>query len=131
MKKGTRWRVAAAVATALLALALVVPAAAIAQTAGNAPAAGTTVAVAMMPPANATFHAVSGVSTVQPSPPTPSAAAVVGGIAVALVGIAVVSFVVLSLDWRGRAPLRAVEGSGVSSGEGPPTQAEDQDRKAA
>ena len=131
MKKRTRWRVAAAVATALLALALVVPAAAIAQTAGNPPAAGTTVAIAMLPPANATFHAVSGVSTPQPSPPTPSAAAVIGGIAVALVGIAVGSLVVLSLDRRGRAELRAVEGSGVSSGERPPTQAEDQDRKAA
>jgi hypothetical protein len=131
MKKRTRWRVAAAVATALLALALVVPAAAIAQTAGNAPAAGTAVAIAMMPPANATFHAVSGVSIPRPSPPTPSAAAVIGGIAAVLVGIAVVGFVALSLDRRSGAQLRAVEGSGVSNGERPPTQAEDQDRKAA
>ena len=131
MTKKTRWRVAAAVATALLALALVVPAAAIAQTVGTRPAAGTTVAIAVMPPANATFHVVSGSSIPRPSPPTPSAAAVIGGIAVTLVGIGVVSFALLSLDRRGGAQLRAVEASGVSSGERPPTQAEDQDRKAA
>ncbi len=131
MTKRTRWRVAAAAATALLALALAVPAAAIAQTPGTASAAGTTVAIAVMPPANATFHAASGSSIPRPSPQTPSTASVIGGIAVALVGIAVVSFALLSLDRRGRARLRVVEGSAVSSGERPPTQAEDQDRKAA
>ncbi len=131
MTKRTRWRVVAAAATAVLALALVVPAAAIAQTAGTAPAARTSLAIAVMPPANATFHAASGSSIPRPSPPTPSTASVIGGIAVVLVGIAVAGFAVLSLDRRGRAQLRAVEGSGVSSGERPPTQAEDQDRKAA
>ncbi len=122
MTTRTRRRVAAAGVTVLLALALVGPAAAVAQAAGTA---------AVQPPAKATYHPGRGAGPLSPNAPSPSPASVVGAIAVTIAAAGIVAVVLLSLDRRGTVQLQAAEGSGLSSGASPPAGAEDEKRKAA
>ena len=126
MTTRTRRRVAALGATLVVALALAGPMAAIAQAAGTAPAGGTATTTVVD-----TFHPGRGAGPLTPNAAAPSSGSVIGAIALTIAAIGVVGFVLLSLDRRSAVRLQSVEGSGLTSGESPSTQAEDQKRKAA
>jgi hypothetical protein len=125
MTTKTRRRVAVLGATLLLALALAGPAVATAQAAGTSPG-GTATTTAVQ-----TFHPGRGAGTLGPNPPAPSAASVIGALAVTIAVVGIASFVMLSLGRRGAVRLQSVEGSGPVSGAGSSTETEDQKRKAA
>ena len=125
--RARRW-ITVAGAVVLLTLAFGGPAAAIAQAVG--PSTGVTGTVAVLPRGTQTFHPGRSAG-ISPNAPAPSPASFVGAAAVALGAIAVVTFVVLSLDRRSRTQLRVVEGSAEASGRREPDQTEDQKRKAA
>jgi len=118
-----RRRLAAAGAAVVLALAVVGSGAAVALAAGTPAAQPVTTQVAAQVSQPSTFHPGKGPGAVRPNLPPRSAASIVGAIAVTLVTVGVVTFLMLSLDRRSTAPLRAVEG-GLAPGASPPSQGE-------
>ena len=126
MTTRTRRRVAVLGATLLLALALAGPAAATAQAAGTAPGGRVAATTAAQ-----TLHPGRSAGTLGPNPPAPSAASVLGAIAVTIVAVGIISFLLLSLGRRDAVRPRSVESSGPVNGASSSKEVEDEERKAA